>query len=257
MKAVVTAGGRIDGTPLGELTGQSLKCLLEFDGRRLLDHVLDALHATAGVDSVCVVAPESVREHVALAETDVWVDDTGSGPGNFLAGIRACADQERIIFSTSDLPFLEAPALEQLLALCPAGYGVHFPIFSRDEVRARFPKEANSYMRLREGDMSGTSVMVIEPRRVLDREAEIDALFHARKDFLKLARFLGPDLCIRLALSTKLKLRLLSVDQIVRRCTKIAGFPVNAVRGCDPSLCFDVDHERDWNEALAHLDGAA
>jgi len=256
VKAVVTAGGRIDGTPLGALTGESLKCLIEFDGKRLINHVLDALHATPAVTGVAVVGPPEVLDYAALENGDIWIEDTGSGSGNFLAGVRACADEDRIVFSTSDLPFLEAGAIDALLKLCPEGFGVHYPVFTRDEFHARFPnqkKSQKSYMLLRDGDMTGSSVMIVEPRRMLEHEAEIDVLFNARKNFLKLVWRVGVGLAVRLILTKKLGKRLLSVQQIVDRFAIAAGFPVRAVRGCDPCLGFDIDHERNWAEANAHL----
>ncbi|MBI2301706.1 MAG: NTP transferase domain-containing protein, partial [Armatimonadetes bacterium] len=61
MNAVVTAGGRISG-PLAEQTGQTIKCLIEFDGERLIDRVLRALHEAERIDRVCVVGPPEIRD---------------------------------------------------------------------------------------------------------------------------------------------------------------------------------------------------
>lgn len=253
---MVTAGGRIDGTPLAAVTGQSLKCLIEFNGKRLINHVLDALHASPSVSGIAVVGPPEVLEYAALENGDIWIEDTGSGAGNFLAGVRACADEPRIVFCTSDLPFLEPAAIEQLVAQCPEGFGVHYPVFTREEFHARFPTSKTSqksYMQLQDGDMTGSSVLVVEPRRMLAHEAEIDVLFNARKNFGKLLRRVGVGLALRLVLTRKLGQRLLSVERIVSRFEKVAGFPVRAVRGCDPCLGFDIDHERNWDEANLHL----
>ena len=251
--AVVTAGGRISG-PLAEMTGQSIKCLIEFDGKRLIDRVLDALHGAAGVGRVVVVAPPELRELVTLGPDDQFLDDTGSGPGNFLAGLHALSDQTQVLFSTSDLPFITATAVDDLLARAEPGFGVQYPVMTREQVRQRFPREANSYMKLRNGDMTGSSVMLFEPQRVLDREAEIQALFDARKDLLKLARLVGFGIGLRFGLTKLCGWRLLSVEQVVARFSQVAGFPVRAVWGCSPELTIDVDHERDWAEALAHLE---
>lgn len=252
MHAVVTAGGRISG-PLAEETGQTIKCLIEFNGQRLIDHVLNALRGAEAVENVCVVGPPEIKDSLGLRDGDLWFDEADTGTANFLRAIKPFGDEEKVVFSTSDLPFLTSAAIDDLVGRCATGYGIHYPIFTREEVRVRFPYEANSYMALRDGDMTGSSVMVIEPRRVLDREAEINELFNARKDFLKLARLVGFGLGLRLGITMKTKLRLLSVDRILRRFTKVAGFPVEAVRGCDPVIGFDIDHERDWAEALKHI----
>lgn len=254
--AVVTAGGRISG-PLAEMTGQQIKCLIEFDGQRLIDHVLSALHDADDIGRVILVAPPEIRDQVSLRPDDCFLDDTGSGPGNILAGLKVVADQEQVLFSTSDLPFVTAEAVDQLLSHRDPQYGVQFPVMTREEVRARFPREANSYMPLRDGDMAGSSVMLLSPRHLLDREAEIAALFNARKDLLKLAQLVGFGIGLRFAVTKLLGWRVLSVDQIVARVARVAGFPVRALRGCDPVLTIDVDHERDWAEALAHLDWEA
>lgn len=253
MDAVVTAGGRIAGA-LAEQTGQTIKCLIEFDGQRLIDRVLEALHESECVERVAVVGPPGIRDTLPLADTDVWLDEAESGPANMLRGLRAFADSERVVLATSDLPFVSAAAIDGLVDRAPADPGLCYPIFTREEVRARFPHEANSYLPLLDGDMTGSSVVLIRPACVLDREAEIRALFDLRKDFLKLAGLLGWDMMVKLALTKLLKRRLLSVEVLVERFRRLAGFPVAVVRGCSPELSLDIDHERDWAEALAHLD---
>lgn len=255
MKAVVTAGGRITG-PLAELTGEHIKCLITFDGQRLIDRVLAALHGAQGVTGVVVVGPPEIRDSLALQDGDTFVDEADSGPANFLLGLQAAGDVHRVVFSTSDLPFLTSAAVDDLVARGPHGYGLLYPIWTREEIRVRFPYEASSYMPLRDGDLTGSSVMLVEPRRVLDREPEIRALFDARKDFRKLAGLIGVGLGLRFAITKKLGWRVLSVQQLLRRFVHLAGFPCDVVRGCDPSLSFDIDHERDWNEALTHLEKA-
>ena len=252
MDAVVTAGGRVKGE-LAELTGQSIKCLIEFDGRRLIDIVLDALHGAAGVDRVCVVGPPEIRDSLLLTAEDLWVDELDSGHANFLLGLRTVSPAAQVVFATSDLPFVTSAAIDDLLGRCRPGYGVQFPAFTREEVRARFPHEANSYVRLVDGDLTGSSVIVFEPASVLAQAPAIEALFNARKDFLKLARIVGLDVGLRLLATMKFKKRLLSVDRLERRIGRVAGFPVRAVRGCDPGLGYDIDHERDWAECQTHL----
>lgn len=252
MDAVVTAGGRVTG-PLAEQTGQDIKCLIELDGRRLIDRVLDALHQAESVSRVTVVGPPEIKAGLDLTPDDRFCDEADSGPANFLLGLRAVGEVERVVFCTSDVPFVTGPAIDGLVSRCPEGYGVHYPIFTRQEIQARFPLEAGNYMPLADGDLSGSSAMVIEPARVLDREADIRALFEARKDFLRLAKMVGLSVGLRFLVTKKLGWRILSVDQMVKRIEKLAGFPVRVVRGCDPAISFDIDHERDWAEALAHV----
>lgn len=252
MHAVVTAGGRISG-PLAEQTGQSIKGLIEFGGSRLIDRVLGALHEAEAVDRVCVVGPPEIRDTLDLRADDLWRDEAETAADNLLAGLEATRGEGRVVCCTCDLPFIEAAAIDDLAARAPEA-GVVYPVFTREEVRARFPHEANSYVPLRDGDMTGSSAMVFDPAAVLDRRDEIDALFRARKDFLKLAGLMGYGFFIQLALTYKLRWRLLSVAALVRRFSRLAGFPVAVLRGCSPTLSLDIDHERDLAEALAHLE---
>lgn len=252
MDAVVTAGGRISG-PLVERTGQTIKCLIEFDGQRLIDRVLGALHGADCVERVCVVGPPEIRDSLPLAADDLWCDEQQGAAANLLAGLRAVRGGGRVVFCTSDLPFVESAAIDDLAARAPAA-AVVYPVFTREEVRARFPHEANSYLPLTDGDMTGSSAFLFEPDALLDREAEIQALYNARKDFVKLAGLLGYGFALKLGLTYKLRWRLISVDALVARFGRLAGFPVAVVRGCSPTLSLDIDHERDLSEALAHLE---
>ncbi|MBI2299127.1 MAG: hypothetical protein HYU66_09340, partial [Armatimonadetes bacterium] len=172
---------------------------------------------------------------------------------NFLLGLRAFADDPVVLFATSDLPFIDAAAIDEVASRGVAGAGLCYPYFSKDEVRAVFPHEANSYLKLRDGDITGSSVFLLGPHHVLPREAEIRAFFEARKNIPRLVGMLGLDLALRMVLTKKLGLRVLTVAALERRFGKLAGFPVAAVRGCSPRCSLDIDHERDLAEALAHV----
>ncbi|MCC7490757.1 MAG: NTP transferase domain-containing protein [Fimbriimonadaceae bacterium] len=252
MKAVVTAGGRSTGA-LAELTGTALKCCIAVQGQRLIDRVLAALHGARQVSGVTVVGPPELASDLALEASDQFITEADSGPANFLLGLRAVAAEPRIVFVTSDLPFVTAAAIDDLIDRCPEGYGMHYPIWSRQELQAQYPTEEGNYLRLAEGELTGSSAMVFEPRRILDKEAEITALFNARKDFGKLFGLLGPGLALRLAVWKLLRLPVVSVERLVARFQAQAGFPCRVVRGADPCLSFDLDHERDWADVQHHL----
>lgn len=253
MNAVVMAGGRISG-PLAEQTGQTIKCLIEFDGMRLVDRILGALHQAETVDRVCLVGPDEIRDGVDLAEGDLWVSDHGSGPANMLAGLHEFAGDEAALVATSDLPFVSAEAIDGMVDRCPRNVGLCYPVFTREEVHARFPHEANSYMPLQDGDLTGSSVLMMSPAVLLPKEAQIQAVFDARKNFVKLVGILGVDIALRLVGTKVFGRRWLSVDTMVRRFSTVAGFEIAVVRGCSPEISLDIDHERDLAEALAHVE---
>jgi CTP:molybdopterin cytidylyltransferase MocA len=253
MDALVTAAGPMPDS-LRAVCDADYKCLLPVDGVRLIDRCLGALHAADSVGRVCLVAPPALRDSLPLREGDLWVDDQGSGHANFMAGLAALADQEQILFVASDVPFVNAAGLDDLVARAPAGIGFALPIYARADVERVLPDATNKYVPFVEGDLTATSVMVVSPTLMAAHRERVETLFNARKHFARLFAMIGLGTAVRFLLAMKLGWRLLRVADLEARIARLLGFPVQALFGCDPVFNFDIDHDRDWRECLALLE---
>ncbi|MBI5834848.1 MAG: nucleotidyltransferase family protein [Armatimonadetes bacterium] len=247
MDALITAGGPMPDS-LSSRFEQPFKCVLEFGGHRLIDTALDAAHNAARVGRVCVVGPNQIRDSLDLRPEDLFVEDRGSGPANIMAGLEALGDQQQVVFISSDLPFLTAEGLDDLVARTPADKGFVLPIYRREEVEARLPEATNKYVPLKEGDLTASSVMVMSPTLIAQHRERIEMVFGARKHFARLFGMIGPLTALRFALSMKFGWRLMNVPALEAAIARLMGFPVAAIFGCDAAFNFDIDHDRDYAE---------
>ena len=102
MKAVITAGGPIDGA-YAELARTNLKALAPVRGSTMIERTIDVLRET-GVNRVAVVGNEEVRRCVD-GRVEKIVPDAGSGAKNVLAALDAWADDgEPLVYLTCDMP---------------------------------------------------------------------------------------------------------------------------------------------------------
>src|ERR1700733_12127612 len=108
MKAVITAGGRIDGA-FAEAAGTTVKALAPVRGATMLERMIGALRV-ARVSEIAVVGGEEVRAECG-STIERFVPESESGSENLLRALRAWPENERLIYATSDLPYVTPAAI--------------------------------------------------------------------------------------------------------------------------------------------------
>ena len=242
MKAVITAGGRIDGE-FAEAARTSVKALAPVRGETMLARMVSALRA-AGVDEIAVVGGGDVRA-ACSATIDRFVDESPSGSENLLRALRVWSGDERLIYATSDLPYVTAEAVRDFvnrvgqgtLAVALAEY----PAFI-----ARFPNAPPFGIRLgRERVVNGGIFSI--PQGSAEKLAAIATrFFEARKQPWRMASLVGPAVLIRF-LSGRLR-----VSDLETMALHVLQVPAQALRGCAPELAFDVDGVAEYRYACSH-----
>ncbi len=231
MKAVVTAGGRIDGA-FASAAGTRVKALAAVHGMTMLARVLDALR-DYGADRIAVIGGDEVRNACGSA-VERFVEESPSGSENLLRALRAWPENERLIYATSDLPYINAAALHDFIERVPqATLGVPLAEFSA--YAARFPQAPPTGITLA-GERVVNGGVFLLPRDSAPRIARAaTAIFESRKRPWRMASLIGPGALIRFALGR------LSVANLEATALRVLQLPACAVRGCAPELAFDVD----------------
>ncbi len=230
MRAVITAGGLVDGT-FADAIGTRVKALAPFGARTLLDVALDAC-AGAGIDGVAVIGGAEVRAH--LAGCDVRVFDAAlDGGTNVLRALDAWPG-ERFVYLTSDLPFASGAGVRDLITRSEP-YALAMALGDSTAYEALFPAAPPHAVVLRGERVAHGSAFVFGPAAVEPARALATRFFAARKSLFALALLLGPSMCARFATR---RLRIADLEAYGRR---VLGVPVGALRDCDPGLCYDVD----------------
>ena len=243
LAAAITAGGRVDG-PFAARIGTDVKALAPWRGRTLVDAALDAARA-AGATRVAVVGGAAVLAHCA-GKVDEAIVEAPTGEAN-LHNALATARGDALVFLTSDLPFVDGPALEDFVTRARAAdVATAMAIAEVDDYARAFPEAPEHATAIGRERICGGSVFFFGAG-VAPRIADVATrLFTARKSVWAMARLLGPALLARFAL------RSLTIADIERRADHVLGLRARAIRGAAPALAYDVDTLPDYEYALRH-----
>jgi CTP:molybdopterin cytidylyltransferase MocA len=237
--AVVTAGGLVP-APFAAIIKTDVKALAPLGTRRLIDPVIDAARG-AGVSGLAVVGPPAVRTHCDY-RVDRFLDSAHSGVENIVRALEAFPQAERIVFLTSDLPFVDAAGLAGFIA-ASSGAALTMALASASSYTDRFPGAPPHFVRLQNTAYANGSAFCIDRAAVEPLERVAGRFFSARKSLPRLAALLGVYLCVRFALG------MLRITDIEARATQVLGAPARAIVDADPGLCFDIDDAADWRYA--------
>lgn len=243
MKAVVTAGGRIDGA-FAQAAGTDVKALAPVRGFTMLRRMTEALRQI-GVTRLAVVGGEAVRsacgDHVERV-----VDERVSGSENLLRALRAWPeDGEPLIYATSDLPYVTGGAIADFLERAPPGT-LAVPLAEASDFVQRFPQPPPFGITLAAERVVNGGVFVLPAGSTEPIAAVAGRFFDARKRPWQMAGLVGPAVLLRFLL------RRLSIGDLEARAGALLGVPSLAIRRCAPELAFDADTNEEYRYACEH-----
>jgi molybdopterin-guanine dinucleotide biosynthesis protein A len=245
--AVVLAGSGKTEEAFREAEGVAHRALAEVGGRSMLATVLAALQESGAVTRVVLIAGAELGEVTGV--------DQQLPPGkglveNILIGLRAGADADYVLLTTSDLPFLTGEAVARLVtAGIESGGGFCYPAIRKEENERRFPGMRRTYARLADGVFTGGNLFLTRPTVLLAQEERMRYAYAARKQPWKLTFLFGPSFFWRLYRGT------LTLAQIEARASVVFGVPVRVLTLPYPELGADVDRPEDL-EMARRLAGA-
>jgi GTP:adenosylcobinamide-phosphate guanylyltransferase len=242
VKAVITAGGRIDGA-FAQAAGTRVKALAPVRGRTMLARMVDALRV-AGVSEIAVVGGEDVRA-ACQSSVERVVEESASGSENLLRALRAWPPSERLIYATSDLAYVTGPAVRDFVErVAPGALAVslaEYPAFV-----ARFPNAPPFGIKLGGERVVNGGIFSIPLGATEKLAAMATRFFEARKRPWRMASLVGPGVLVRF-LSGRLR-----VSDLETMALHVLAVPAQALRGCAPELAFDVDTADEYHYACTH-----
>lgn len=242
MDCVIIAGGRPEpDDPLYAYTGGKAKALLKVGELTMLERVASAIQRASSVQEIVVVGLDGkVTAALSFARPVYFLPDQGGMVANARAGIEWLQAQRpgatEVLLSTADIPLLSSSIVEWLVDVCrPYNHLAYYTVVRRETMEIRFPDSRRTFARLKEMQVAGGDLHVVQTR-ILSTDDEVwEALTNARKHAWKLARLVGPGTLLRLLA------RQLTVDAVERAAGRIFGAPVRLVISPHPELAMDVD----------------
>lgn len=210
----------------------------------MLQHMLDALRS-AGVTEIAVVGGDEVRAACGSA-VERFVDESPSGSENLLRALRAWPDTERLVYATSDLPFVTASAIEDFISRVGLG-ALAVSLAEHGAFVDRFPGAPPGFgITLGRERVVNGGVFSIPQGAPEKLAAVATRFFEARKRPWRMASLVGPAVLIRF-LSGRLR-----VTDLETMAIHVLQVPAQALRGCAPELAFDVDTAAEYSYATTH-----
>lgn len=248
--AVVLAGGR-NSLEMAAATGAENRALTPLGSRTMLDYVVSALSETPSVGQIVTVGnvPQSgIYTQVAGRETLLE---------NLLAGLDAAGDQERVLVSTSDIPFVTAEALEDFVLRATAtGADLCCSYVPLAVCIQKYPEMKRTAVRLAEGRFTLGNVMLVNPRFLRTRQAAISEAYAARKSPMQVARLLGFSLLLRLLGAQIAVPGLLSIPALEGAVSRALGGRAAGICSAYAEIGTDVDKPEDVKIARRILSGS-
>lgn len=244
--AVIPAGGPLpDDVALG--AGTKYKALLEFNGKTILDSVVDALLESGWIKSVYVTGPECVTDTVKGKIAGAFPDG-GSGPENIyrsILGARDATGESKVVLCTSDVPLVRAEHISKFLSLCTGDQDIYVPIVHGNDFDARFPGTPSTYAYLDRQPYTLGSVFLLDANSMEKARPYFQRVFDNRKSVIGLLQVLGVSFAI------KYILKRLTVADVENKIKSLLGCTGTAVKGVDAELAFDIDDADDYRDAVA------
>lgn len=237
---VVLAGGK-NSPEMAAVTGVENRALTPIGTRTMLDHIVSALAQTPSVGRIFVAGdvPTSDR-YTVVAGQETLLD-------NLMAGLAAAGDQERVLISTSDIPFVTPQALEDFVRRASATDAdlccSYVPLAACIQ---RYPEMKRTAIALAEGRFTLGNVMLVRPRFLVNHQEAITQAYAARKSPVQMARLLGMGLLLRLLGSQIISPRLLTTSALETAVSRVLnGGRAVGVCSAYPEIGTDVDKPED------------
>lgn len=240
MNAVITAGGRVDGD-FARAIGVSVKALAPFVHSTLLERTIRAARE-AGIENVAVVGGPEVRAAVSDVRT---IDEAQSGAENLRLALRAWEPGTRLLYLTSDMPYISAGVLRAFIDASPAD-ALALPLTEWNDFERRFPGAPPYGISLAGERVVNGGAFLIPPGGAPRVEALAMQFFDARKSPLRMARLTGA------AFLLQFLMRRLSVTRLQEHAQRLLRIPACAIRNAPPELAYDVDELAEYEYAVAH-----
>jgi NDP-sugar pyrophosphorylase family protein len=221
------------------MTQGKSKALLDMGGRTMLERVVDALQQAESIGEIVVVGLGSDLGMIFHKPVH-HVTDHGSLLKNALAGIARMRElhpeTELMLICSADIPTITPRIIDEFIEVCkPFDQGMVYNFVDKPTLEARFPHSNRTYVKLKEAQIAGGDMTLIQAD-LSDTNRDIwEALTNARKHAWQLAKVVG------LRLMIKLLLRQLSIADIEDAAQRITGRPCQVMLNPHAEIAMDAD----------------
>ncbi|MGI8612142.1 MAG: NTP transferase domain-containing protein [Sphingomicrobium sp.] len=252
LTAIVLAGSRPGKDAFAESHGTDLKALIPVGGEAMVRRPVAALLSSDRVAAVWVLAQQPERIGAVLpADPRLTFEHSGATIAETLEAV--CSDpatQWPVLMTTADHALLDAAMIDDFCDR--AGQAdIAVAVVERRALLKRLPATRRTWIRFRGGAYSAANLFLLRSPKSASAIRLWRSVEQDRKKGWRLLLAMGP------ALFLGSVLRLLTLDQALRRIGAKLGLDVRAIEMANPLAAVDVDKADDHALVEAILAGRA
>ncbi|MBA3511952.1 NTP transferase domain-containing protein [Sphingomonas sp.] len=252
LTAIVLAGSRPGRDAFAEEHGTDLKALILVGGEAMVRRPVAALLSSDRIAAVRVLAQQAPRiAQVLPSDPRLTVDASGATIAETLE--RVCSDPSTrwpVLLTTADHALLDAAMIDDFCNRS-ADADIAIAVVERQSLLKRLPATRRTWIRFRGGAYSGANLFLLGSPSVAPAIALWRSVEQDRKKGWRLLWAMGP------ALFLGSVLRLLTLQEALRRIGRKLRLDVRAVEMANPLAAVDVDKPGDHALVEAILAGRA
>lgn len=255
-RAIVLAGERPGGSPLGRALSVPASVLVPVGGRASVVRVVDALRACHWVDGGILCGPErSVVDNCEVLERLLSTGDfrwLAPQPGPAASALAALAELDRpVLLTTGDHALLSASILDEFCSQAVEDtHDLVVGLVPYFRVRRAFPESRRTVLRFADGTFCGSNLFAILSRRGERAPQFWRRLESDRKRPWKMARKLGWGTLFRYLAGR------LTLDDAMAVLSERAQCAIGYILLDEARAAVDVDSVSDWRLANHILEAA-
>jgi len=242
--AIVLAGSRPGRDAFAEAHGTDLKALIPVAGVPMVRRPVEALLASDAIASVRVLTQQPGRfDEVLPADPKLAVEQSQGTIAATLAAL--CTDPATrwpLLVTTADHALLDTAMISDFCAQA-AGADIAIAVVERAALMARLPGASRTWIPFKGGAYSGANLFALGGPQALPAIAVWRGVEQDRKKGWRLLWQLGPSVFLGAML------RLLTLQQVLRRIGGKLDVQIRPVVMSDPLACVDVDKQADLDLA--------
>src|SRR5205807_10415419 len=186
-------------------------------GRPMVEFVLAALRQAASIRRIALVGPLPLPPAVAAC-VDVAVGEGGTMLDNVAAGLDALGGAGPVLAAGADIPLVTPRAVDAFVRAAQAlDAEIVYGVVRREDVIREFPRARKTFVRLRDGTLTGGSLILLRPQALARARPVIERAIRARNRPSELARLSGLGALVRVLTGT------LALDGLGRLAVGLPG----------------------------------
>ncbi|NLC52816.1 MAG: NTP transferase domain-containing protein [Firmicutes bacterium] len=238
VEAIVLGGGRNTGS-LKNLDPTPYEAGIRINNRPMVEYIIEVLDGMEEIERILVVIPPGIIVPEKWAKVKI-VAPGESMIDSLVRAVQQTNPGDHVLVVASDIPFITKEAIRDFLDSCrrrPAD--VYYSFVPKAAVLQKYPSTKRTYVRLKEGVVTGGNIMLIRPQILVDCRDRIEQAIALRKHPVKLCRLLGFMFMLKLIAGQ------LRIEEIEARVAVILNVKGAGIRSLYPEIGVDVDKPSD------------